>query len=214
MKNSKWVALSLLIIAIGCSSSRITHTWVSATAAQKQYSKIMVVSLMKDYDHNLRERMESHMVSDLNSKGFTATSAFMEYGPKEFDNSNEAAVIDKIKSSGVDAIMTIVLLNKEKERYYVPGRVNYSPYAVYQRRFWGYYSTMYDRVYSPGYYEAIDTRYFWESNLYDMATKELVYSVQTESFNPASSENLGHEYGQLIIKDMTKAGLMAVRKGF
>lgn len=203
----------MLFVLLSCSTSRITHSWVSTTPSQKQYNKIMVVSLMKDYDHNLRERMESHLVSDLNNLGFTATSAFMEYGPKEFDVSSEAAVMDKFKNSGVDAIMTIVLLNKSKERYYVPGRVYYSPYVVYQRRFWGYYTTMYDRVYSPGYYET-DTKYFWESNLYDVNTKELVYSVQTESFNPASSENLGHEYGQLIVKDMTKAGLMPVKKGF
>ncbi|SDH76122.1 hypothetical protein ACRQ5D_04780 [Mucilaginibacter sp. P25] len=37
-----------------------------------------------------------------------------------------------------------------------------------------------------------------------MDTQQLIYSVQTQSFNPSDSEALGHEYGQLILKDMVK----------
>jgi hypothetical protein len=32
----------------------------------------------------------------------------------------------------------------------------------------------------------------------------LVYSVQTESFDPGSSESLGHEYGKLIVGNMVQ----------
>jgi hypothetical protein len=35
-----------------------------------------------------------------------------------------------------------------------------------------------------------------------------VYSVQTQSFDPGSSESLGHEYGQLIVKDMVKKNIL------
>ncbi|HEY8894521.1 MAG TPA: hypothetical protein VIM79_06885, partial [Niastella sp.] len=66
---------------------------------------------------------------------------------------------------------------------------------------------MYNRVYGPGYY-VTNTKYFWESNLFDVASKELIYSVQTESFDPASSESLAHEYGKLIVKDMVKHQLL------
>jgi hypothetical protein len=89
----------------------------------------------------------------------------------------------------------------------VPGRVYYSPYVVYHRRFWGYYTTIYDRIYTPGYY-SVDTKYFWESNFYDIATRELLYSVQTRSFDPGSAESLAHEYGRIIIGDMDKNGIL------
>ena len=116
---------------------------------------------------------------------------------------DEKTLVEKLQNSGFDAVITIVLLDKSKERNYVPGHVYYSPYMIYQRRLWGYYSTIYDRIYEPGYY-TVNTRYFWESNFYDLTTKELIYSVQTESFDPASSENLGHEYGKMIVMDMVK----------
>jgi hypothetical protein len=54
----------------------------------------------------------------------------------------------------------------------------------------------------------VDTKDFWESNVYDMPTQQLVYSVQTQSFDPGSSESLGHEYGQLIVKDMVKKNIL------
>ncbi|HQZ74625.1 MAG TPA: hypothetical protein PLO70_08905, partial [Chitinophagaceae bacterium] len=49
-----------------------------------------------------------------------------------------------------------------------------------------------------------DTKYFWETNLYDLATNDLVYSAQSQSFDPSSSESLGHEYGQMIATDLVK----------
>ncbi|OQP52931.1 hypothetical protein A4D02_21210 [Niastella koreensis] len=49
-----------------------------------------------------------------------------------------------------------------------------------------------------------DTKYFWESNLFDVTSRELIYSVQTESFDYNSSDMLAHEYGRHIVKDMVK----------
>ena len=107
----------------------------------------------------------------------------------------------------MDAVITIVLLDKQKERKYVPGNVYYSPYSYYSNRFWGYRTTLYQRIYEQGYY-VTDTKYFWESNFYDMSTQKLLYSVQTESFDPVNSESLGHEYGKLIVKDMVKQSIL------
>lgn len=192
-----------LMFVLACSSSRITYSWKSQMPPSKKYSKILVLALNGEDHVQARQQMEDHLVGDLKDLGYNAISAMTEYGPKTFRNTTEEAVVDKLQNSGIDAIVTIVLLDKSKERYYVPGNIYYSPYGIYHRHFWGYYRTMYDRIYTPGYY-VINTRYFWESNLFDVTTKELLYSVQTESFEPTSSESLAHEYGQLIVKDMVK----------
>jgi hypothetical protein len=124
----------------------------------------------------------------------------------------EEAAIDKLKSSGVDAVITIVLLDKKKESKYVPGNMYYSPYGYYYNRFWGYRGVLYRRIYEPGYY-VTDTRYFWESNLYDMSTQQLLYSAQTQSFDPSSSASLGHEYGKMIVQDMVKKNVLIKSSG-
>jgi hypothetical protein len=162
-----------------------------------------VLGLIRESDRSIREKMEQHLLGDLKERGYNAICACEEFGPKAFENMTEKEAISKLANSGIDAVLTIVLLDKTKEKYYVPGRVSYSPYYNYHNRFWGYYTTMYDRIYSPGYYE-VSTKYFWESNLYDMDSKQLVYSVQTQSFDPSSSEILAHEYGKLIVSNMVK----------
>ena len=170
----------------------------------------MVVGLIQDSDQNVREAMENHLVGDLTEQGYTALSAYREYGPKAFENMKEADVLSKLRNSGVDAVVTIVLLDKKREQYYVPGSVYYTPYTIYQRRFWGYYTTIYERIYTPGYYQ-VDTKYFWESNFYDLGSRELLYSAQTESFDPNSTGILAHEYGMILIKDMVKQGILKVK---
>ena len=201
--------LVLIFLAAGCTTSRITSTWKAENVVAKDYKKVMVLGLIREADRTIQENMENHLVDDLKDLGYNAVSALKEYGPKAFDKMDEDEALAKLKASGIDAVITIVLLDKEKERTYVPGRLIYSPYGYYYGRFWGYYGTIYRRIYEPGYY-VTDTRYFWESNLYDLSDhQQLVYSVQTQSFAPANSDALGHEYGELIVKCMVKANVLS-----
>lgn len=208
MKPRILISLLVLIILLGCSSSRVTSSWQPPQTAPKAYNKIAVLGLIREADRSLRENMENHLVGDLRAQGFNAYSSYAQFGPKAFEGLSEEQVYDRLKQSGADAVLTIVLLNKEKERHYVPGRVEYSPYAVYYHRFGGYYTTLLTRIETPGYY-TIDTRYFWESNLYDLGSRELIYSVQTQSFDPSSTENLAHDYGEMIVEDMVKRKVLA-----
>lgn len=208
MKNIQIIAAAvLLLLFTSCSSSRITSSWSAAGSAPKKYNKVMVLGLIRDQDRSICQFMENHLVGDLKELGYNAVSAQAQFGPKAFENMCEKDAVDKIRNSGADAVVTIVLLDKSKEQYYVPAQRQNLPRSVYYNRFGGYYTTIYERIYTPGYY-VTDTKYFWESNLYDMNTKDLVYSVQTESFDPGSSESLGHEYGKLIVEDMMKKNVM------
>jgi hypothetical protein len=205
MKKIKWIAL--LLIAAGCSTSKITTSWKAENITPQKYNKILVLSLIREADRTIQENMENHFVGDLKELGYNAVSSLHEYGPKAFDKMDEEAALSRLKNTGVDAVITIVLLDKEKERKYIPGNFYYSPFGYYHNRFWGYRTALYRRIYEPGYY-VTDTKYFWESNLYDMSTQELVYSVQTQSFDPANSESMAHEYGKMIVKNMVKQNVL------
>lgn len=193
---------------IGCYSTNITSTWKAENAGTGNYKKILVLGIVQETDRNLREKMETHLVGDLQALGYQATSAYVRYGPKAFQNLSEEEALKKLQNEGVDAVLTVVLLDKERERRYVPGQIVYSPYFVYQGRLWGYYHTIYRRIDMAGYYQ-VSTNYFWESNLYELSTQKLVYSAQTKSFEPSSAEALAHEYGQLIVSNMVQNGVLA-----
>ena len=206
MKKLYWIAVVLLISA-GCSTSKITHSWKSENVSDFKFKKILVLGLIRESDRSIQQNMENHLVEDLMQRGYAAESSIKEYGPKAFDKMEEQTAVGKIKNTGVDAVLTIVLLDKKKERKYIPGNIYYSPYGYYYNYFWGYRSALYNRIYEPGYY-VTDTKYFWESNLYDMQTQKLLYSVQTESFDPSNTETMGHEYGKIILKDMIKNNIL------
>jgi hypothetical protein len=207
MKANKLHTCFLMLLLASCSSSRITHSWKADSFPDKVYNRILVTAIVPNDERNLRAMMENHFAGDLTSRGYTSISALKEYGAGSFLQMNEEEVVSQLHNSRVDAVITIVLLDKKRERYYVPARVYYSPYAVYHNRFWGYYSTLYGRINGPGYYQT-DTRYFWECNFYDQESKQLLYSVQTESFDPGSVETLAHEFGEKITADMKKKGLI------
>lgn len=195
MKISILINFALVALVSGCTSSKITSSWKQPTSIAQKPSKIMVVGVIKESDRSIQENMENHLVADLEKLGYTAVSSLKEYGPDGFKKGDTAAAILKLKNSGVDAVLTIVLLDKEKERQYVSNN--------YRNRFMDYRYEMYQRVFEPGYY-VTNTSYFWESNLYNLKAAQLIYSVQTKSFNPDDVSALAHEYGKMIVKDMVK----------
>lgn len=56
------------------------------------------------------------MVGELRNLGYDATCSCDEYNPKTFENMTEEQALAKLKSSGVDAVLTVVLLDKTQER--------------------------------------------------------------------------------------------------
>lgn len=206
-KMKKLLAACVFFFMVaGCGTSKITSAWKAHDETASIYNKILILGLIRESDRSTQENMENHFVGDLKELGYNAVSSLQEYGPKAFDKMDENAALDKLKNSGIDAVITIVLLDKQKEKNYVPGRLSYSPYGYYYNYFWGYRTTLYNRIYEPGYYTT-DTKYFWESNLYDMKTQKLIYSVQTQSFNPSTTEIMGHEYGKMIVRNMVKQNI-------
>jgi hypothetical protein len=204
--KSLTAGLIALIFITSCSNTKLTSSWKPANAsALAPGNKILVLGIIREKDIRLRMQMEGFMVDALKAKGYDAVSAYTLYGPKMFGNKDEEAVLGQLHNSGIAEVFTISLLDKARERDYQPGiAYPYSP-------FWGYYSYMYGRIYDPGYI-SVNTRFFWESNLYDVSSKKLLYSIQSESFNPSSAADMGKAYSRVVVKNMTKEGLLASAK--
>jgi hypothetical protein len=213
MKKANYSCIFLFALLAGCSSTYVTSSWKSqdATAKIREYNKILVMGILSDTNRDLRQNMEKDLVQDLRSRGINAESAFEVYGPARFKRMNEQQVNDQIRKKGYDGVITIAMLNKDKEKYYVPGSVYYTPWAYNYGYFWSYYSDMYDRVYEAGYYET-GTDYLWESNLYDLNNGRIIYSVQSKSFDPENAQSLGRDYGKKIMADLVKNGLLEKQK--
>jgi hypothetical protein len=201
-----------VLLAISCNSTKITSSWEAPGAKQNNYKKILVMGILPEKDRSVRQQLERQLAEQLTGLGYTAVSAMDEFGPRAFEKIREEDIATRLKSSGYDAVLTTVLLDKSKERNYNPGSVSYQPIGLGVRysRFGRYYTTIYDRVYQPGYY-TLSTDYMLESNLYEIGSGDLKYSVQIKAFDPTSASSLGSDYGERIVKDMVKKDIIKKR---
>lgn len=189
-----------------CSSTKINSSWKAENAQTKPYHNVMVWGLLAGKDSSLRKQIETHLMNDLVSKGYHAVSSLDVYKSKAYKKLTSNEIVDEFKLTGVDAVITIALLNKEKEEKYLPGGFYNQPASI-NGNLDKYYSGIYEKVFTPGYYISTTT-YFWESSLFEVKTDKMIYSVRTKSFDPNSTETLAHENWLRIIKDMVKKKLI------
>ena len=207
MKNLKWLIGTVVIFTIiSCNSTQVISSYKDEKATAKDYKKILVLGIFQQKERALRQEAETQLVNKLNDAGYNAVAAINDFGPKAFDKVSEDQLAAKLKTSGYDAVITTALLDKTKEENYQPGSSRIQPIGVYYNRFGRYYSTVYDRVYTPGYYTT-STDYFLESNLYDIKSGDLIYSIQTKTYDPSSATNLASDNSKKIVQDLKEKGV-------
>lgn len=198
------MAIGLLSLA-ACTSTKLTSSWKTPDARLQQEKKIMVIALVPPKERNLRVQMETSLVSELKKEGYNAVSAYATYGPEdELGKGDEKAAVRKFRNSDVDQVMTIAMVDKSREKTYVPGYGGYPYYGG----FWPYYRGWYGRMYDPGYYQ-VNTKYQWDTNLYDLKEKKLIYNAQTDSVDPPTAYRQAYLFARQIVKDMQKQQLIA-----
>lgn len=204
MKYSiRLLILPSFLFLFSCANNKITSTWRKPSFNAARYSKVLVMAfLSKESDWSFRESMEQHMVDDLKLQGYDAISSFKEYGPISFDNLTEEQALNKVNTRGIASIVTIVLLDESKERIYVPAHADGS-IGGHDGYWWPYYTNAAGRMGRQGNY-IIDTKYYWESNVYMGTSKELVFTIKTSSFDAPSNNMLSHQYGKKIVREMIR----------
>lgn len=203
--------VAFFAIASCGTTTNVTGSWTKPGATANQFRSVFVSALTTDIpaksaiENSLQRRLEPQL------KVYKSIDVF----PPDFastNRGNQAILLDKIHSTNADAIMTISLVDRDKEQRYVRGSAVYNPmlrYGYYGRwsTYWGYWSPLY---YTPGYY-VTDKTYYLETNLYDAKTEDLIWSAQSETYNPSNINSFLKGYLKSIEKQMVTDGLIAKR---
>jgi hypothetical protein len=208
-----WVLLAVIITVFfaACSSTKeSTGVWVNKEKiAGKSYSNFFVIVMTADIE--ARVKLENEIAATIVSRGHKAIKSY-EVLPADLKDPKPPAVdalIEKIKASDCDAVFVVSLLDKNDEIRYTSGGTYYTQQTYYSwaGTFFGYYSHYYSTVSSTGYYSN-DKTYFMQSNLFDKASQELMFSVQSEIFNPSSLASGSRTYISTLLKQLDKAKLL------
>ncbi len=198
----------LLTIVNSCgTSTMVTGTW-EKPAVNKVYDNILVAALVPT--NSSRSSIERNMVTYLREEGVDASQSIDIFPPRLIEDEDKKKEIqNSILNDGFDGILTVSLIDEDTKTRFVRGSGLYRPYPYYSfyGSFWGYYDYWYPYFYEPGYYVE-DKVYYMETNLYDAQTEELVWSAQSETYDPVDLESFSSGFAREIVEELDEAALI------
>ena len=190
-------ALILFLITLsGCSKKpTITELWMDDTLEGMQYGKILVIGAAEKI--TFRNLFEGELVSQLKSKGIDAIPSY-EILPYNNMLTRET-VLSAVEESEIDSVLITSLVERSKRtvHYSVDGG---NPYV--------YYNGLYKTINSPSKTASYEIEIlFLKTNLYDVSTEKLVWSMTSESEYRYNIKSLNSAIS-LIIAKLKEDGLI------
>ena len=210
MKSKNLFILLFTLVFSACGGSqKITNSWISPEAGSKSpYKSIFVIVLSQNNASSFS--VEARMASTIASRGQKSVVSSSIFPPSfsASENFTSEQMAEAIKRTGCDAVFVIALLDVKTQESYQPGSayypMNYGMYGSY----YGYYNHYYPMVYSPGYYTT-DKTYYIETNFYDLDQDQLLWSIQSEAYNPSSLDSWFDRYSYNLLNELKKEGLIS-----
>ncbi len=187
------------LIVSACASTKPVMEWRDE-GFSGQLNHILVIAAADQVTQ--RHAIEDDYVEALTAVPVTAIPSYtlMDSDLALSRETVEAA----IEGQGFDGVLVTRLLGVEEVEEYQPP-VHYDHYRSYHR----YYQRSLDYS-SPGYYRNYKILKL-ETNLYDTATQELIWSMQSETIDPSAPQDVIEAQIILTIGRLTQGGLIAAK---
>jgi hypothetical protein len=199
----KWVIYVVFsgVFIIACAGTKLTHTWVDETYHGKPVSNILVIAVTHKEDN--RQSFEDKFVAQLKVSGVEAISSSNVIPiPADLELKKEEIlkVVKKLKNDAV--IITHLVGVEEKESYTPPERD--------KGDYYGHYGWAYGYTHEPGFYRT-HTIVRLATHLYDVKTEKLIWSGESESLDPSSTNQIIDDVIEVLIKDLLKNNLLPTK---
>jgi hypothetical protein len=195
----------LLCMEFGCSSSRLTNTWMDPSFRDQPMTNILVVAVKKNPVS--RRIWEDGLVAELSAHGVASTPSYRLF-PEAVPDTQQ--VVGAVQERRCDGVLVVRRLASETAAYDRPGYVRSIPVSRYDRLTQTYH-TIYREVYEPGY---SDTLKIMRHDINLWSTKEggqLVWAGTGETLDPSSREEVRSEITGLIIPELVRQGIIATK---
>ena len=210
MKSKYLYILLFALLFSACGpSQKITNSWINPEASvNAPYKSIFIMALtqIQGNSFSVEDRMAG-LIASRGQKVVVSSAVF----PPSFtgsENFTQEDMAEAIKRTGCDAVFVISVLDVQTVESYQPGSSYYPmSYGMYGS-YYGYYNYYSPMVYSPGYYST-DKTYYIETNFYDLEEDRLLWSIQSEAYNPTSIDSWFDRYSYDLLKELKNEGLIS-----
>ena len=205
--------LGLLMVAAimlqGCYSTSISASWMSDKHEPRNFKKLLVIGMSTNVA--ARATFEDELVYYMRLKGINGVAASSVMSPDRA-LAAEAQDVQRaiLMEEGFDGVFAISLLEENSSTKYVYGSADYMPtsfYGGYYGSFYSYYPHMYSNVYQPGYYTE-SKEIILNSSLFDVDTGDLLWSAQSDTTDPSSTDDAAHSYSKSMITQILKRNII------
>jgi hypothetical protein len=216
--NIHFGALCVCLLALAaCKTTTATsfsQSYQNPGYGNTVFKRVLVVGVAQDAAG--RKAFEDALASAIASEGGTAAPSYTVLpNDEKFSEDELHAVIER---DGVDGVLVTRLLSVDKEtENYTPPTQHLNAQTRYYAGGWGYgfgyggyygmYGTTFTEIHSPGYFETSTTLKL-ETNLYSVATNELVWTGQSETIDPDSIEDARESVTKAVAKKLKDQGLI------
>lgn len=212
-KNTLRIALftSLILVGYGCETTKLVSSWSAPQATSTDLKKVLVVTMMGGRFYGTQQAVENATCEQLRSFGVESVSSIDFFGATEFKRLTNSQLSRALSETNFSAILILSLLDKKKEVTHIPGNTYLEPLPVPIRPFYRRYVTIYERVYTPGYYTT-STEYMLDAEIYSLSNDKLIYSGQASSVDPNNRETMMKSFSKIIVNDLQTKGLIEPKK--
>jgi hypothetical protein len=187
VNKSQRSKLFIFLVAVSalaaCSKTKtsIPLSWRNPSVEHAAFKKLLVIGISEN--DGGRRLFEDTFSKALAGQG---TSAQASWGLlPQSTKLTEEQIRGAIEGGNFDGVLISRLMSVDQNQEYVPPSTYTVPTSYHGYGYYGYYGSSYSVVHEPGYFKT-NTVFRLETNLYSVATSDLVWSGQSETLNPDS----------------------------
>ena len=218
------LSIALLLI-ISCSPQiMLTSSWTNRQAKVKSSPVIMVMVLGKA-NSKTRQDVENKMVALLKKDGYKAVPASDLFPPGVVKH-DSSELVNTLRKNNIDLFLTSAVISRTENERFIPGAIQGSDIVVpgggivtpdyaYNSIYFGYnnyynYSNSYQTIEAPPTpgTTVTDVHIVIESNLYEVATPELIWHGLSTSYTKEPTTGEINIFSKKVIDDIRKNNLL------
>ncbi len=197
-----FITLFCSFLVAGCASTKIDETWTLPGYQPPANKKVLVIVLSSR--ETVRELVELEFVKHMKAEGIEAIASIDHLA--ETKVVNRQAVKPVVEKLGITLVMVSSLRDIEKNKVYQPDDNIGLEDSLY-RNIDTYYTYSSSGQHESGHY--VETlEYIVETNLFDVASEKLSWSVNTRTLEPASIEKGAESIVSTVLKQAYQDGIL------
>ncbi len=185
------IAAACLLLS-GCSSIKVVETWNKPGQSGHRYQKIMIIGI--GHDENLRVMAENVLVDELRRSGVMAVASHTLV--KEIDRARRDDIVAAVRTAGADGVISIRAVAKGDRRVTQSGQSD------------GIYGTIGNVGGSPIAAARSYSLATLQTNLYDSASAELVWSATVTTHDAERAATVSRDLARFFLKTLRDAGFL------